>query len=254
MDRLAYTSLTGLSETAYPQRQLNNEIANLNTPGFKRSYSIVAKTLKVEGAGLDTRFEPSNTHVDRVALTPGPLTYTGNALDVALSGSTVMGVSAADGSLAFTRRGDLRVNASGQIETGAGQLVRGINGPLQPPAGYTLEITGDGSVYATPPNNPQGAAPVLVGRMLLRDASTTPLKRRTDTLLEPETPRNPSGDITDGPQAPALTPGAIEGSNVSAFESLVRLLELTRAYEANIRFIKEAKTIDEAGASMMKSS
>ena len=55
MDRLAYTSLTGLSETAYPQRQLNNEIANLNTPGFKRSYSIVAKTLKVEGAGLDRR-------------------------------------------------------------------------------------------------------------------------------------------------------------------------------------------------------
>ena len=63
-----------------------------------------------------------------------------------------------------------------------------------------------------------------------------------------------TGDIADGRQAPALTPGALEGSNVSAFESLVRLMELTRAYEANIRFIKEAKSMDESGASMIKAS
>ena len=77
------TTAHSLDAQRYGLDVVGQNLANINTPGFKRSYSIVAKTLKVEGAGLDTRFEPSNTHVDRVALTPGPVTYTGNALDVA---------------------------------------------------------------------------------------------------------------------------------------------------------------------------
>ena len=53
MDRLAWTSLIGVSETAHPRTQLNNEIANVSTIGFKRSYTNVMKTLKVEGPGYD---------------------------------------------------------------------------------------------------------------------------------------------------------------------------------------------------------
>jgi flagellar basal body rod protein FlgF len=68
------------------------------------------KSLKVEGPGYDSRFAVSNVKSDRITLTPGPIMFTGSKMDIAMNNSTVLGVTAANGDLAFTRRGDLRVN------------------------------------------------------------------------------------------------------------------------------------------------
>ena len=90
-------------------------------------------TVKIEGSGFDTRFEPTTTGIDRVSLTAGPKMVTGNPLDVAMNGNTVLGVTASNGDLAFTRRGDMRVNNAGQLEIGTGQAVRGQSGALNVP-------------------------------------------------------------------------------------------------------------------------
>ena len=104
MDRLSLTAASGMQEFNLPRFQLNNEIANISTPGFKRSFSNISQTLKVSGPGFDSRFAPTNVYKDQVSLAPGAVIYTGNSTDVALNDSTVLGVSASDGSLAFTRR------------------------------------------------------------------------------------------------------------------------------------------------------
>jgi flagellar basal-body rod protein FlgF len=274
MDRLAWTSLIGVSETAHPRTQLNNEIANVSTIGFKRSYTNVMKSLKVEGPGYDSRFKVSNVKSDRVTLTPGPIMFTGSKMDIAMNNNTVLGVTAANGDLAFTRRGDLRVNSQGVIETGGGHAVRGQDGPLTVPVGAMIEISADGTVWASTPGQGPQVPPVQVGRLLLRDASNAKLERREDSLYSPSPNADPQsavandpgqnmanvnqnqttrgGDITNGSQAPSVTPGSLEGSNVSAVDALVRLMDYNRSFESNIRMIKEAKATDESGTSMMR--
>jgi len=276
MDRLAWTSLIGVSETAHPRTQLNNEIANVSTIGFKRSYINVMKSLKVEGPGYDSRFKVSNVKSDRVTLSPGPVMFTGSKMDIAMNNSTVLGVTAANGELAFTRRGDLRVNSQGVIETGGGHAVRGQDGPLSAPTGAMIEISGDGTVWATTPGQGPQVPPVQVGRLLLRDASNAKLERREDGLYSPSSDADPQstlandpgqamanvnrnqvargGDITNGSQPPSVTPGSLEGSNVSAVDALVRLMDYNRSFESNIRMIKETKSTDESGTSMMRAT
>jgi len=253
MDRLSLTAASGMQEFNLPRFQLNNEIANISTPGFKRSFSNISQTLKVSGPGFDSRFAPTNVYKDQVSLAPGAVIYTGNSTDVALNDSTVLGVSASDGSLAFTRRGDLRINAAGLLETAAGQAVRGQNGPISIPAGYRIEISPDGSIFASNASAGGAVAPVLVGRMLLRDASQTALMRRPDGLFTPATAvPGEVNDIKDGRIAPSLKPQSLENSNVSAYEALVNLMEMNRTYEMNTKSIKEARSIDESGSSMLK--
>lgn len=253
MDRLIFTSLDGVSEFAMPRMQLSNELANMSTTGFKRSFENASSTIKVSGPGFDTRYKPANIYKDQINLAQGPVLYTGNALDVALNNSTVLGVVGTNDELAYTRRGDLRVNSAGILETGAGQAVRGQNGAITVPPGYLMEITEDGSIFATNPSSPRTTPPVLVGRLMLRDASKTPLERRPDGLFEPQGAKEGgTRDITNGPTPPSLSPQSLEGSNVSPYESMVRLLQMNRSFESNMKAIKEAEQIDEAGTAMMK--
>ena len=261
MDRLAFTALTGSSEANHPRQQLSNELANLSTVGFKRSFTNAMKSLKIEGPGFGTRFHPTNLVFDQISLAPGPLMATANPLDIAMNGSTVLGVSASNGDLAFTRRGDLRVNSAGQLENGSGRPVRGQSGPITAPPGYALEIAGDGSVYATSPDKSKPSVAVLVGRLLLRDASATPLERRVDGLFQPMPSRGSfkgvepgARDFEDGDTPPSVTSGTLEGSNVTSFEAMTRLIDFSRSFEMHMKVIKEANSLEEASASMIKAS
>jgi flagellar basal-body rod protein FlgF len=255
MDRLIYSALAGIAEFNHPRFQLNNEIANVSTVGFKRSFVNASRTVKVSGEGFDTRFTPTNVSRDQISLDSGPLMFTGNNTDIAMNNHTVLGVSNSKGELAFTRRGDLRVNNSGVLETGSGQAVRGQNGPISIPPGYAISFTADGSVFALQSGKDTEAPPVLVGRLMLRDASEVKLHRGSDGLFE-TTAAVDGGerDITNGKYPPSITLQSVEGSNVSPYEAMVRLLEMNRMFESSIKMIKEAKSIDESGASMMKAS
>jgi flagellar basal-body rod protein FlgF len=252
MDRLVYTSYSAINEKAVERQALVNEMANVSTVGFKRSFDVALRSVKIEGAGFDSRYQTQAVARDVIDLDPGPLLSTGRPLDVAMSGSTVMGVQAKDGQLAFSRRGDLHINPQGVLENGSGNLVRGAAGPLVVPPGFLITINSDGSVYAGDPGQP-GAAPALVGQILLRDASETSLSRRSDGLFNPSG-QPPGSDFQSGPKPAALTPKALEGSNVNAVYAMTRMIDHSRSFESQIRAIKEAKSLDESGATLMKNS
>ena len=252
MDRLVFSSLASISDPS-ARTQLNNEIANMSTTGFKKSFMNASTAIKVSGPGFDTRYQPTNSNQDRIALAAGPVLHTGNKLDVAMNGNTVMAITGANNELAYTRRGDLRVNSLGLLETGAGQAVRGQNGSISVPPGFLMNITEDGSIFASNPQGPSTAPATLVGKIMLRDASETKLQRRLDGLFEPVGAKGTEGrEITNGKESASLVPQSLEGSNVSPYESMVRLMEMNRSYEQSIKMIQEAKVVDESGTQLLR--
>jgi flagellar basal-body rod protein FlgF len=251
MDRLAFNAAAAINEQRLSRQMTTNELANVTTIGFKRSYEVAMRAINVEGPGMSSRLQPQSVSADVIQLRPGPMMATGGATDVALNDSTVLGVSAPNGELAFTRRGDLRVNAAGVLENSAHHVVRGEGGgAITIPPGLDVTINPDGSIYALDRAQAGVAVPILIDRMLMRDASTTPLERRQDGLFGPV--GKLGKDITDGPIRPSLTPRALEGSNVNAMEVMVKLMDQSRSFEHQVRNIKETKTTDESGATMMK--
>jgi len=254
MDRLAFNAAAAITEQRLGRQSVINELANVSTVGFKRSYESATQAIKVTGAGMDSRYQPQSVSKDVIDLRPGTLMATGRPMDVAMNGSTVLGVTASNGELAFTRRGDLRVSANGVLETGAGQAVRGADGGvITIPPGFEASINSDGNIFARAPGQATNAPGIAVGRLLLRDASQVSLTRRTDGLFTLQD--KPGQDIpVAGDALPSVTPQALEGSNVNAMAVMVKLMEQSRSFEQQIKVIKESRAGDESGSSMLKVS
>ena len=254
MDRLAFNAVAAINEQRIARQMVTNELANVSTVGFKRSFEASVRAVQVNGPGMTTRMQPQSFTEDFIQLKSGTVMATGNNLDVALTGSAVLGVTSADGQLAFTRRGDLRVNANGVLENGSGYLVRGEGGsPISAPAGLVITIESDGTVFGRDPAQTNATPPVPLGTLLLRDASEVKLQRRPDGLFS-VVGLEQGKDFPSGPNPPRLTAGALEGSNVNALDTMIKLLDQSRTFEQQINMIKEAKSNDESGASMMKAS
>ena len=254
MDRLAFNAAAAINERRVGRQMTTNELANVATPGFKRSFESAMMTLKVQGAGFESRLQPQSYASDNINMRPGVILKTGRDLDVAMDAQTVMGVTAPNGELAFTRRGDLKLNGSGVLETGTGALVRGQNGgPITIPPGFFVKINKEGSVFATNPAQAGVAAPVLIDRILLRDASQVALERREDSLYKiVGKPTNEDIPVTG--KLATLTPETLEGSNVNAMEVMVKLMDQSRSFEMQVNVIKQNKDVDESGGTMMRAS
>ena len=254
MDRLAFNAAAAINEMRVGRQMTTNELANVATPGFKRSFESAMMTLKVQGAGFESRLQPQSYASDNINMKPGVIVKTGRDLDVAMDEQTVMGVISANGELAFTRRGDLKLNGKGVLEMGTGALVRGQNGgPITIPPGFFVKISKDGSVFATNPAQAGVAAPVLIDKILLRDASQVALERREDSLYK--IVGKPVGeDIPVTGKLATLSPETLEGSNVNAMEVMVKLMDQSRSFEMQVNVIKQNKDVDESGGTMMRAS
>ena len=254
MDRLAFNAAAAINEMRVGRQMTTNELANVATPGFKRSFESAMMTLKVQGAGFESRLQPQSYASDNINMKPGVIIKTGRDLDVAMDDQTVMGVTSQNGELAFTRRGDLKLNGKGVLEMGTGALVRGQSGgPITIPPGFFVKISKDGSVYATNPAQAGVAAPVLIDKILLRDASQVSLERREDSLYKiVGKPTNEDIPVTG--KLATITPETLEGSNVNAMEVMVKLMDQSRSFEMQVNVIKQNKDVDESGGTMMRAS
>lgn len=237
MDRILYTAMSGASQTMAQQEVVSHNLANVSTSGF-RAQLHAARAVPVEGVGtLPTR-------VSTVASTPGadfsagPITRTGRALDIALEGEGWIAVQAAGGGEAYTRRGDLQLDGAGML-TSNGRPVVGEGGPLMVPPGADTFIGSDGTVSVIGVGeNPK--ALVAVGRIKLVDGRDAGLQRGDDGLFRP--PPGADGNIVPLPASETLrvTSGALEGSNVSAVETMVSMIDLARRYEMQMKVIGTA--------------
>ena len=113
MDRLIWTAVSGMSASMARQRMIANNMANSQTIGF-RAELMVAAPVTVQGPQLETR-ALTDAAVRGARMEQGVVSETGRALDVALSGETLLGVQAEDGGEAYTRRGDLSLTPTGLL-------------------------------------------------------------------------------------------------------------------------------------------
>ena len=255
MDRLAFNASAAISESRTAQHMAINELANVSTPGFKRSFESAMQSVTAVGAGFASRIQPKSLNMDTILMTAGiALIVTGNDLDIAMNDKAVLAVSGNDGTIGYTRRGDLRVNSKGVLETGNGHAVRGQSGgTITIPPGFKVVINTDGAIYTDNPSNVGVAKPVLVDRLMLRDAEGIKLSRRVDGLFGVE--GQPNGtEIPDSKALLTVNPKCLEGSNVNALSVMVRLMDLSRSFEQNVNVIKQSKDADESGATMMRNS
>ena len=245
MDKLVYTAASGLRSHMAAQAAIANNMANASTIGFKAE-KLRFDEMDIIGQGFDTRKVASEEVMD-ADRNPGALTQTGRNLDVAVAGDAWLAVQGADGEEAYTRRGDLQIAASGVLETGDGFPVVGSGGPITVPPADKVQIAEDGSISILPQGSEPGAAMQVIDKLKLVSTQGSNTVKGLDNLLHVKG----GGALPDDLDAKVQT-GALEGSNVNMTQALVDMIENQRSYEVQANLMKEAKTMDESGASLMR--
>lgn len=242
MDRLIYLSMAGAKATMQRQEVLANNLANASTTGFRAELQAF-RAVPVRGDGASTRvyaLESTVGHSEQ----QGVVQSTGRALDVAMKGNAWLAVQALDGTEAYTRAGALETDAQGQLVTAGGLPVQGEGGPITIPAGAVPSIAPDGTVSAAVGNG----RPEVVGRLKMVTPEA-PLQRGADGLFR-------AGDGNDLPADPnaRLQDGALEGSNVSAIETMVAMIAAARQFEQQMKALQGAEQRDQAGQRLLAPS
>jgi len=243
-----WVAKTGLDAQQTRLANVSNNLANVNTNGFKRSRAVFEDLVyqNVRQAGGQQTQENEipagvylGTGVRVVAaekiFTQGSLIETGNAFDVAIQGRGFFEVLLPDGSQAFTRDGSFRLNSDGELVTAGGLPVQpAINVPDN---AQSVTIGSDGTVSVQLPGQP---AAVQVGTLQTTDF-TNPggLEPRGENLFIETGASGPALQGTPGVDGlGTLIQGMVEGSNVNTVEELVNMIETQRAFELNSRAIR----------------
>ncbi|HEY6513527.1 MAG TPA: flagellar basal body rod C-terminal domain-containing protein, partial [Burkholderiaceae bacterium] len=165
---------------------------------------------------------------------------TGRNLDVALKGNAWLAVQGLDGTEAYTRAGALDLDAEGLLITKTGLPVLGDGGPITIPANAQVQIASDGTISAAVGN----ARPQSVGKLKLVTPEA-PLQRGEDGLF-----RAPEGDLTADPNA-RLQDGALEGSNVSAVETMIAMIAAARQFEQQMKMVHSAQEKEQVASKLL---
>ena len=248
MDRLIFTSLAGQKYIDQRMQQLTNEISNVGTTGFKRSFSAALQSYRYDGQGFSSRFAPVTKPQENLDMTPGTVVTTGRPLDVALDGSLLLAVKPADGNgVAYTRRGDLRVDANGILRVGSGEAVLDTGGnQIQIPGAVEVKVGSDGTIFT---RNPADAVVTYVplARMSVVDTKGDVVRIREDGLF-----RSESGKPFPQAENPTLQATALESSNTNLFSSVVDMITMTRRYELQVKLLKQTSDLSERSQSLAR--
>lgn len=244
MDRALYIAMTGATQTLRAQTANSHNLANASTTGFKAQL-LSAASSEVQGGGLPTRVNVTASDQGWDARS-GAFQQTDRDLDIALREDAWLAVQASDGSEAYTKAGDLQIDASGQLRTTAGQPVMSDGGLVSIPQNGRLLIGGDGTVSIVPLG--QGAETMsTVARLKVVSARPDQLTRGTDGLMRgrPADPPLPaSGNV--------MTNGMLESSNVNLPETMVNMISLARQFELQVKLMRTAETNAQASASLLR--
>ena len=248
MEPALWVSKSGLEAQDQTIATIANNLANVNTTGFKKGRAIfedlIYQNLRQAGAQSTANSQiPTGinmgTGVHLVAteklFAQGGMQNTQNSLDVAIEGAGFMTVIMPDGSLAYTRDGNLKLNNSGQIVTSNGYLIQ----PTMTIPAQTENITigNDGTVSVMVAGN---TAPSVLGNIQLTSfinpAGLQPIGQ--NLFLETQASGNPLTDNPGSSGLGTLLQGNLEASNVNVVEELVNMIQAQRSYEITAKSIQ----------------
>lgn len=236
MERLIYTAVSGAELAQTALRVTANNLANVNTPGFKADMEQ-AQSMMVAGDGFRTRYQAQMLPV-ATDLAAGAMMETGRDLDLVVSDGGFITVIDANGEEAYTRAGNLNISADGQLQVN-GLAVAGVQGPLVLPPFGAIDISADGTINILPVG---GGVIAQAGQIKLVSAEGQPMLKGLDGLLRPQ-----DGEALAADAAISVRSGALEGSNVNAIEQMVATMNISRQFEINIKMMKAADELAASG-------
>lgn len=243
-----WISKTGLDAQQTDVSVISNNLANVNTVGFKRGRAafedLLYQNIQQPGAQSSegTQFNSGimlgtgvRTAATTKIFTEGSVLQTNNPLDVAINGRGFFQVALPDGSNAFTRDGEFQIDSGGQLVTSSGNIVQP---PITIPTGsQSITIGRDGTVSVLPAG---ASTPTTVGTIQITDfINPAGLQPMGDNLFkETASSGTPQAGNPGSTGLGVLNQGSLEASNVNVVEELINLIETQRAYEMNSKAIE----------------
>ncbi len=221
MDRMLYIGMTSAKFNMQSQLTTANNLANLQTIGFKAQFDI-AKAVPVISNALPTRTY-GIVDTQGINFENGAKTQTFNPLDIALKDKGYIVVQD-NNQVKLTRNGALQVDNEGFLKTKEGFKVMGENGPIQVSSRNKLKINVDGYVVSDK---------TLMDRIMLVNPSKETLSKDNSGLLM-------STEALTQDDSIKVDVGFIEGSNVNAQQEMINMIKLSRQFDLNLKVIDTA--------------
>lgn len=247
MDRALYIAMTGAKNNMAAQTIRANNMANLNTSGFKADFEQSRSMGVYYGDGQPTRAY-ALTESPRADFESGPMQTTGNPMDVAIQGEGFIAVQAPDGSEAYTRAGNLAIDAAGTLRTANGLAVIGNSGPISLPPIDKFEIGSDGTLSVVTLGQ-TAETMVETNRIKLVKPDVKNLEKGPDGLFRQRDGLTATADATV-----RVAGGVLEGSNVNAMSEFTQIISLARQFDMQLKLMKTAEENSTASAQLLQMS
>ncbi|MCL2103217.1 MAG: flagellar basal-body rod protein FlgG [Syntrophorhabdaceae bacterium] len=242
-----YTAATGMEAQKLNIDVIANNLANVNTAGFRRSRAdfqdLMYQTIKEAGTvGADGTMMPTGIQVGlgvkpvaiQKIFLQGDFSNTGNPLDIVIEGDGFFQIMKPDGEIAYTRGGAFKLDANGQVVVSDGYLIE--PGITIPADATSITISPDGQVSVTQSGS---SASTAVGQIMLsRFVNPAGLKAIGKTMFVETDASGPP--LTGAPGIDGIGTigqGFLEMSNVNVVEEMVNMIISQRAYEINSKAI-----------------
>ena len=247
------TLLVALSRQMSLERQIDivaNNVANINTTGFKANKSLFEEYLNT--GARENNFAAGDRRVsfvqDRASyhdLSQGPFEKTSNPLDVAIDGKGFIAIQTPAGER-YTRDGSFQINPQGQLVTTGGNIVLGANGPITfQPTDLDIAISSDGTITVR-----EGIATQfdsIRGRLkAVKFDDPQKLVKEGANLYSA-----PAGNAAQPDLATRFNQGFVEKSNVSAVSEMSRMMEVMRSYQQVASMMQQQNDLRKTAIQML---
>lgn len=232
MEPILYNAASGGLGNFGRQEVIANNLANVNTPGFKADlYQAQTMYSQSDSGALNLGQSYTIQTPSGFDLSPGGMISTGRNLDVAPEENAWFAVNDSSGSEAYTKAGNFSLDANGMLITASGKQVIGNGGPISIPPSQSINIGNDGTISVVPlggdPRNP-----TVIDRIKMVKLDKNGINKNYDGLFQ----------LSGGGTAPAdntlkLRSGVLEGSNVNVVDQMVAMITSGRDFETNMNLL-----------------
>lgn len=225
MENTIYIGLSRQIALRQSMNTLANNIANMNTPGFKGQQMMFSEYIDRPDKKVQ---EPLSLVMDRAQFRvteQGPLRFTGGTYDVALEGRGYFGIRGLGDEVMYTRAGNFTLDADGQMVTASGHFVLGAGGqPINIPAEENnITIDKAGNIY--------GAGGQIDQLMVMEFDNDQDLTATGFGLLKTD-------QVGQQAESTTVIQGSLEGSNVKGVQEMTHMIDVLRSYQSVQRMLQ----------------
>lgn len=241
MDALIFTLMSGAERSLRAQQLHANNLANIETNGFRADLEVATSEAVERGYGYDSR-HMSRLEANAVSSREAAMRQTGRDLDVAIAGSGYFAVQFGDGE-AYTRAGNFTLDQDGGL-TLNGRPVMGDGGPIVVPEHTAFQIGEDGTISVLAAGQTEMQ---VLDKLKLVNPEPDAITKNSAGLIVAR-----SGEQLAPDDTVRVRSGHLEGSNVSAIEEMVATMNLNREFEIQMKLYRAADGMAETGNRLVR--